>query len=558
MREPWAVRKKQLRVLYLVFLTRVVDLEMLSADGDTSQLVGQFATFFAGISFAFSVPTLLLFGEGVMRSGRWTPEHFFLATTMLAAGVMGLLTWDSAFPDRRDVLVLAPLPVRPGTLFAAKTAALFATPALAIVALNAFTGLLWPLIFATHGEGALGWLRVWPAYWGTMIAGGAFVFCALLTVQGLAANLLPRQMFLRVSALLQAMVLCTLLCVYFLEPSMESVRALTDPHNLRLLAWLPSYWFLGLMQQINGGMNPAFAWLARRAWIALAISVAGAACTLLLSYVRIMPKIIEQPEIVPLAGAMRWTPRVGGSLETAVTSFCLRTLLRSRQHRMILSFYAGIGLAAVVGYVTVRFSAAPQAPHGIGRGALFVSTFLICLAMMAMRVVAAFPITLKANWIFRVTEVRPASAYRKAIRRAWVLLGTGTVGVLIAATMFALYPWRPVAEHLAASLLLGMLLVELCLFGFEKIPFACSYLPGRANVHFAFWVSLLLGLWFLDGASNWEMHMLRSPMAWGETVLVLTLALPLARWVATLRAPADKELRFEEEYPEVVTSLGLR
>ena len=40
-----------------------------------------------------------------------------------------------------------------------------------------------------------------------------------------AANLLPRQLFLRFSAVLQAGVMCTLLIVYFVEPSLESPAA---------------------------------------------------------------------------------------------------------------------------------------------------------------------------------------------------------------------------------------------------------------------------------------------------------------------------------------------
>ena len=41
---------------------------------------------------------------------------------MLVVGLFAVLSWDSTFPDRRDVLVLAPLPLRPRTLFLAKIA----------------------------------------------------------------------------------------------------------------------------------------------------------------------------------------------------------------------------------------------------------------------------------------------------------------------------------------------------------------------------------------------------------------------------------------------------
>jgi hypothetical protein len=147
---------------------------------------------------------------------------------------------------------------------------------------------------------------------------GAFIVLAFLAVQGLAANLLPRQLFLRVSAFFQAGALCLLLLVYLLEPSLESPTALTAPENQRLFAWLPSYWFLGLFQQLKGSMYPALAALARRAWIGLAVSILGAAAALLLSYVRMLPKIVEQPDIRPLTRKIAWSLGFGNSLQTAM------------------------------------------------------------------------------------------------------------------------------------------------------------------------------------------------------------------------------------------------
>src|SRR5271156_2403346 len=349
MRDSWALRKLQFLALYRVFLLRVVDLDLLSTDGDPARLIGQFATIFSTISFFFALlAILILMGGGTtpMTTG-WTFEHFFIETTMTVAGLIAVLNWDAAFPDKRDVLVLAPLPVRTSTLLAAKIAALFAAPGLATIALNVFSGVLWPVIFRSGEHGFAGALRSLPAYWITIFAAGALVVFGILGIQGLAANLLPRQLFLRLSAVLQAAIMCLLLSVYFLEPSLESPEALTSPQNQRLLAWLPSYWFLALFNQLNGSMHPALAPLAREAWIGLAVSSAGACAALLLCYFRMMRKLVEQPDILPAARSRSWSPQFSDPLTTAITCFGLRTLLRSRQHRMILSFYLGIGVTCV-------------------------------------------------------------------------------------------------------------------------------------------------------------------------------------------------------------------
>src|SRR4051794_9343817 len=106
------MEKLQFRVLYRQFLFRMLDPELLSVDaqGDMSKLFGQFAALlvFLGVGLAF-------FGFGVDAAGlsptaqliaAWTGEHFLIATTMLAVGLFAVLSWDSAFPDQRDVHVL--------------------------------------------------------------------------------------------------------------------------------------------------------------------------------------------------------------------------------------------------------------------------------------------------------------------------------------------------------------------------------------------------------------------------------------------------------------------
>src|SRR5512135_687020 len=75
----------------------------------------------------------------------WTMEHFLIATTMLAVGVFAVLSWESTFPDRRDVMVLGPLPVRGRTLFLAKVAAVGTALGLTVAALHSVAGLAWPL-----------------------------------------------------------------------------------------------------------------------------------------------------------------------------------------------------------------------------------------------------------------------------------------------------------------------------------------------------------------------------------------------------------------------------
>ncbi len=559
MRSRWATRKRQFRTLYRIFLLRVVDLNLMSADADPAKLVTQFATMFATISLFIALPAMI----GLMGGGRttgtngWTAEHFLIETSMTIVGLVAVLNWDAALPDRQDVLILAPLPVRNSTLLLAKIAALLAAPGLALVALNMFSGVLWPVGFRAGDGGILWLLRAWFAYWSTIVLAGSFMVFAILAVQGVIANLLPRQYFLRVSAFVQAALLCLLLSVYFLAPSLESPAALTAPENQRMLACLPSYWFFGLFQQLNGSMHPALAASAAHARIGFFVASGGATVSLLLAYFRMMPKIVEQSEIVPRRNAREWSLPLGNSLQTAMTLFTLRTLLRSRQHRMVMSFYLGIGLTIVVGYIDFLSGSGQPKSTGISAAFLLASMLLMILTLLAMRVVASIPVALRANWILRVTQVRPANHYRIALRFSFLVLGVIPVMLTIAfLLLIERYPWRPATGHLFILFTLGTLIVEICLYSFSKIPFTCSYLPGKARIHFVFWAVLMVFIRLLYEGALLEQTILQHLLSCGLGLVLLVCSILGMRRLNTLLS--GSELRFEEEYPADLVSLNIR
>lgn len=560
MRENYLLRKLQFRVLYRVFLLRVVDLELLSADGDTTKLLGQFAALFAAISFILTAP-LILFGGGLPQIDILTMEHFLIATTMVVIGLFSVLNWDSVFPDRRDVLILAPLPVQANTLFLAKLAALAFALTLSVIALNVFTGLIWPAVFFAPHAGVLAAGRSLAAYWIAMFAAAVFIFCSVLAVQGMTALILPRQQFLRLSALLQVAAFCLFVGVYILEPSLQDVGLVATPANQRLLGWFPAYWFFGLFQQLNGSMLSGFAPLASRAWIGLAVAVFGAGATLLLSFHYTLRKTVEEPDIVPGPRNVKWPQFFGNSLQSAVLLFSLRTLLRSRQHRVILSFYLGVGFAVALAYI--KF---PLGQHGLSHVAataqdtvpFFVASILMmCVAVAGVRVVFPLPIALRANWIFRLTELRPASQYATAVRRSLLLLSVVPVCLIAGALLFFIFPFRLAIEHLLILGLLGAILVELSMHGFQKVPFTCSYLPGKGNIQYAFWACILPLLILINMGAKLEEQMLHSPAGYISMVLALGMAASFARWRSTVAARPVLGMQFDEVMPPDIFALKL-
>jgi len=401
-------------------------------------------------------------------------------------------------------------------------------------------------------HGFLSLLRQYFAYWMTMVLAAAFVFCAVLAVQGLAAQALSRRLFLRLSPALQIALFILLVAGYFLQPALAHPGAISDAQGAGLLRYSPSYWFLGLLQQLNG--SPAMAMLAQRAWIALGVALAGVAVAYAWSYARSLRRIVEEPDLPPARGSA-WIVTAASPV-WAMVHFATRTLWRSARHRMILAFYLGLGFA-----ITVVLLKAPNAPPPLLDGPppnpwreagtpMVAATIAMLIAWIAgVRVAFALPVDLRANWIFRITGM---SAATQAAWRALLLLSFVPAWLLAAVVCGVLWPWQEAAGHLALLGLAGLIGCEISLIGFRKIPFTCAYLPGKSYVHMAVLGALGL-MWVVVLSARHERAILGKPHLLAGLLAVLAMAFVCARWVRLRSSSGDVEY---DEPPEVL-GLGL-
>lgn len=398
-------------------------------------------------------------------------------------------------------------------------------------------------------------LRRYAAYWTTMALSGAFIFFSVLGLQGIAAQLLSRGLFLRVSSFLQIGAFCLFVAVYFLQPGVLNPAVLAAAHGPGWLSWSPSFWFLGVFQQLNG--SPGLAPLARRAWIAMAIACSITTVAYALSYFRTLRRIVEEPDIVPGAHSWRWMPRFGNLLNTAIVRFSIRTLLRSRQHRVIFAFYAGIGFALSIFYLNA-IQGRSESENAALIPWLFATVAMMCLFIVGMRVVFSIPLTLRANWIFRITQIRPPGPYLAAIRRPMFVLAIAPVWIVSAAILLSIWPWQRAVEHLIVLALVGFIVSHVCLTGYQKIPFTCSYLPGKTYVHMAFLTALGLVLLITRGVT-FESNALDDRNLYAWMVGILLAAAIAARW-RTVSASRSTEaiVQFEEAPVPAIQLLGLK
>ena len=147
-------------VLHRLFLARMIDLEIVSARGDVRDLIVRFVSVLAAFSFVLTyVMGGRYFSTTLPRSGLlfaiWNDEEFLLSASIAVAGLLAVLAWNAVFPDRRDCLHLG----RPARLdthhLLAKLSAMATALGVSLIAINVFTGLVFPLATADRVVGVL-------------------------------------------------------------------------------------------------------------------------------------------------------------------------------------------------------------------------------------------------------------------------------------------------------------------------------------------------------------------------------------------------------------------
>jgi CubicO group peptidase (beta-lactamase class C family) len=472
-------------------------------------------------------------------------------------GAIAGFSADAFFNPRRDVAVIVLSNVSNGTWVSADVlgehirARLSGVPAVSLAQAT---------IPAGRGPGS--GLRLFAAYWATMLAAGVFIFGMAMSAQGLAASLLPRRHFLWVSPALQLGAFCLLVAGYLLQSFAVRPATILAAQQGSTLSSSPSYWFLGLFQELSG--STALAPLAGRAWAGLGLAVLGTALAYGLSYFRTIRRIAEQPDVTPSVTRMRWLPAFGHGPQTALVHFSVRTLFRSAPHRVILAFYWGLGLAvAMIVLKTPRGQqltevAIAEAWQETSVPLLVSSILMAAVAVLAARLAFAMPRDLRANWIFRIVPMHGGSRHVAARRRALFAASGAPVCAVSTLVFFWLWPWQAALGHLIALALLSMIFVELALSGTQKIPFTCSYLPGRSQLHVVVPVAFVVILPATIWAAGFERDALQDPVTYAAMLGALGIAWAAARWRnAWLGKTTGAHPAFDDELAEQPTTLNV-
>jgi hypothetical protein len=322
-------------------------------------------------------------------------------------------------------------------------------------------------------------------------------------------------------------------------------------------AWaLPPLWFLSLYELIATGDYEA----TRGAAYATAATIVAVPIAALAfyaaSYKRLTRLAIEgRPSAArrPRLGIARVQRMVVWAVarvpvRAAVCLFTLRTLARSRQHRMLIAIWIGLAAACIISGALPFFVrhgwAALDRPLPV---ILVAPLILAALTQAGMRSLFAVPTEIKANWVFRLNE--PKNLPDAIGGAAASLVVAGVLPSVLLAFVSAWWLWG-VAIGVKHALFCGVLATLLAQFltrTIDKIPFTCTYLPGKGNLA-KLWPAYLTAFsLYTYSMSSLEANLLESPMAYVWVTSSLTLVAGAAAWSRYRNAQQLVGLRFEEE-----------
>jgi hypothetical protein len=551
-----------MRDLFLVllrhFFGRFFDNELVSGEGDTTasfdKIIGAVAA--PGLVCFWLMPkySVLAYEPPAVAEAASLPDKLlFLTFSMAIMGFVTVLEWDALFPDRRDFTILIPLPIRLGSIFSAKIVSLCAFVLAFFVAANAFSIFLYPFIA----------MRATSTFWGVMyrmfvhsevaLAGTAFVFFFFVALQGLLLNVLSFRAFKRLSTYIQLIAVFALLMMLLLS---------FDPHSLLhsgkhrdLLYYFPPMWFLGLYEDLLNEPQP-LAGSAAVALRALWLVIGTSAVAYVLAYKRHVKRSLESEDILDVVPA--WIGNrlcafadrfvIRNPLEQASFYFTTKTIVRSRKHWLYLAAYAGVGFALVVQGLIGSSSKLSL---------LSVPLILSFFLLSGMRFVFTLPAELRANWVFQLSEADGRRECLSGVRKAMFLFGVLPIFASLLPVYIFLWGWADAVFHTFFDVTLAILLIELLLLKFHKIPFTCSYLPGKANITalwFVYWLGFATYAYSMASLEAW---ILQSALRMICFYILCTVAVAAAAYYRNRRLDEGFTLVFEDEMEPVVRTLNL-
>lgn len=563
-------------ILTRYFLDNLFGRQFLDEDGIMGLRRVLIFTATGAVSVALYIPRVFskkyadldaLVGPEPYRQAIVNDTFLMICLIVMLAAFIAALAAPAMFPSEVDYVTLTPLPISRRRIFGAKVAAVLMFVGTVIAAVVLFFAFSFPLFTHSRWSEDAEVMRIVSLAAATA-AGAAFAFLSVMAIEGLILTVLPKAWTTRASMLLQSAVIGALILA---APLIFDLASPQDWQQGRQAGWLlfPPAWFLGLEQMLLGRDAEWIVTLGRLGIVGPAVA-AGISVACYGWLYRRPERLASLPPKPPAAtGVSRTTASPEalpgrsnhGGAWTAVWIFLTSTLARNRLPQLVFLIAWAVGLAIVANNLQdglrllARLDA--DADATLKSAAISMPFVLLLLSVAGLRATFHLPISLSANWVFRVTDFPLARAERlDAVEQAFIRLAI-LPSLLISAPvqLMALGLTRGLATMLLASLAAAVIL-ELALIGWRRVPFTCTWLPGKRPLPFA--VMAALGVIFVVATAADAVFIAVVYRPRGIVVLSLLFAVVAfgLRWLRK-RSWARDPLEFEDEPFDRMQKLGL-
>jgi hypothetical protein len=462
----------------------------------------------------------------------WKQEWLLFAISLVTVGALVAIQWRSFVLGGRDYRILGLLPIRRRDVMSAKLLSLAAVVALLHVAINTLPGLWLPV------GAPFGYPRTALALQAALLMQTVFAASAIVALQGLVSLLLRGAAARAASAAIQAVILVAAALLFVAEGAISRLAfAMRDADHL--VSWLvPVVWFRGLYVELLGVDSVRVAEQARLAVTATLGAVAVAVPCSLLGF-------RDAADEGRRCRVARSWPRLAAGWHPArpvargIAAFVSAAAFRSASAGLVARGLFLVGVALTLsGFMGLALREMGRSAPVIPAEPLIAPVFVLpFFATVALRLAAVYPADLEANWLFRLTEATSSNDYAAGIRHA------ALAGIVLPLLALAAVPYAAVlgvgkaAALLALALAVALATVEWMFLGFAKVPFTCTYQPGKARLRVTWPKYAAIFAVYCALLPTFAARLLANPPGWAATLAAL-----LVSW-RVLAARRDRQAR---------------
>jgi hypothetical protein len=496
--------------------------------------------------------------------------HFFVSVSMILAGFITTFEWDTLFPDNKDYYNLTSLPIKPRTLFCAKLISLSLFVIAFHVAINGIPTLLFPgvILAKSFTRGTAGYFipagqptQYLAAQAVSLFLSTLFIFTSSITLHAVFLLIFPQKVLRIASRFTQLSLILLLLCAFFSGGKADQFIA----QGNGLIYLLPPFWFLGLYETMIGHHGAVIASLAKMACTAVTISSFLSIVTYTASYQSSMRKGFQSAGVAsyPITRIKKiwaWLLHkscLKQSIERASFHFVAQTAFRRQEHMLYWGSFVAVGAAFVYSdlYAIKSGSIVDPSKHltTLLSSPLIMSFFIL----VGLRFIFTVPADLQANWVFKIIDKHLLERSFSGVHKFMLAAVLIPLLVVFAPCYLVIWPPRMVLGHIVYALILSLILIELLLFEFIKLPFACSYLPGKAKIILLWPLYVLTCYVYSYGMTFVERWVLGGIGRYLAFVLVSGAVLFFLNRRSALFIKQNSAILFEEAPPEPTIILSI-